>query len=148
MKDTTGYYGDIAIVGIFPNGDGGESDWTPISGSIHYLMVNSHPVDLSKYLFDLTPGDLDTWNWDDAPGFSGTIKAINIGMDARKDGEGTKSFEIVVGTTGTEAHSDEFFVSDLTPEYYEMGLETDPATGVAWTLAGFNAKEFGIKLIQ
>lgn len=148
VKNTTGFYGDVRIIGLFPDGDGMVLDWTPISGTIHYLMVNSHPVDLTKYLFDITPNDIDTWNWQDAPGFSGTIKAVNIGMDARKDNEGTKSFKIVVGDLGTELLSDEYFVSDLTPEYYEMGMETDPATGVAWTVAGFNAKQFGVKVIQ
>lgn len=148
IKNSANYYGDIRIIAIYPDGDGATLDWTPISGTDHYLMVNSHPVDLSKYLYTLTPGDIDTWDWQNVPGFSGTIKAVNISMDARKDDEGTKSFEIVVGNTGTEANSDEFFVSDLTPEYYEFSLEEDPATSLPWTQAGFNAKQFGIKLIS
>ncbi len=148
IKNTAGYYGDIRIVALFPNGDGATLQWTPSTGVTHYLMVNTHPVDLTKYLKDLTPGDIDTWDWEDCPGFSGTIPAINISMDARKDDEGTKSFKIVVGNTGTEAESDEFFVSNLTPEYYEFGLELDPGTGLPWTQVGFNAKQFGVKLIS
>lgn len=148
IKNTSGYYGDVRIIALFPNGDGATLQWNPSVGGPHYLMVNSHPVDLSTYLYDLTPDDIDTWDWEDCPGFSGTIPAINISMDARKDDEGTKSFKIVVGNTGTEAQSDEFFVSDVSPEYYEFGLETDPGTSAAWTQAGFNAKQFGVKLIS
>lgn len=148
IKNAAGYYGDIRIIALFPDGDGATLQWTPNSGTVHFDRVNTHPEDLTKWLQDLTAGHIDTWNWQDCPGFSGTIKAVNISALARKDDEGTKSFEIVVGNTGTEAHSPEFFVSDATPEYYEYSLETDPATGLAWTQVGYNAKQFGIKLIS
>lgn len=146
IKDSAGYYGDIRIIALYADGDGFLLQWNPSTGTVQYLMINSHPVDLTMWIDSLTAGDISTFTWQDCPGFSGTIKAINISMLARKDDEGTKSFSIVVGDSGTEAESEEFFVSDVSPEYYEFGLELDPATGLAWTQAGFNAKEFGVKL--
>lgn len=148
IKNNSGYYGDVRIVLLVPNGDGGVSDWTPDSGSTHYDRVNSYPVDLTKYLETPTANDIDTWDWQDCPGFSGTIKAVNISMFARKDDEGTKSFKIVVGSSGTDGASDEYFVSDALGERYEWGQETDPATGIGWTQAGFNATQWGVKLIS
>lgn len=148
IKDTSGYYGDVRIVALYADGDGFLLQWDPSTGTVQYLMINGHPAVLTTFISTLTPGNISTFTWQDCPGFSGTIKAINISMLAQKDDEGTKSFKIVVGNSGTEASSDEFFLSDISPEYYEMGLELDPATGLAWTQAGFNAKEFGVKLIS
>jgi hypothetical protein len=147
IKDAAGYYGDIRIIALYPNGDV-VTGWTPSAAGTHYTLVNEHPADEDvTYVKTATANLQDIYDWQDCPGFSGTIKAIDISALARKDDEGTKSFKIVVGDTGTEAASDEFFVSD-TYEYYEYGLETDPATGLAWTQAGFNAKRFGVKLIS
>lgn len=143
IKNATGYYGDIRVVALFPNGDGSASDWTPTAGS-HYQSVNTHPADLTNYVAASVVGDIDKWDWEDCPGFSGTIKAVNISMLARKDDEGTKSFKTITGTTV----SDDFFVSDVTPEYYEWSLEDDPAAGPGWTQVGFNATQWGVKLIS
>lgn len=148
IKNNAGYYGDIRIVALFPNGDGGKSDWTPNSGSTHFDRVDTHPLDLTKWLETAVANNIDTWDWQDVPGFSGTIKAVNISLFARKDDEGTKSFKIVVGNTGTLGASDEYFVSDVLGEWYEWGQETDPNTGIAWTQAGFNATQWGAKLIS
>jgi hypothetical protein len=148
FKNTTGYYGDIRIIALYPNGEGSSLLWTPSSGLVHYVDVNTHPVDITKYVKTATPGNIDTYDWEDIPTFSGTIKAVNMGFLANKDDEGTKSFKIVFGNTGTEESSAEFFVSSDTPEYFEHSNELDPATGLAWTQAGWNAKQAGINLIS
>jgi hypothetical protein len=131
IKNEAGYEDDVRNAAIYPDGDGGTLDWTPNSGVTHFDRVNTAPVDLTKWLETATPGDMDLWTFT-LPSLSGTIVGINISVLARKDDEGTKSFKIVVGTTGTDATSDEFFVSDATPEYYEFSLKLDPATGLAW----------------
>jgi hypothetical protein len=147
FKNSSGYYGDIRIIALYINGEGDTLQWTPQTGTVHYVMVNTHPADVTKYVETATPGNIDTYNWEDIPSFSGTVKAVNMGFLANKNDEGTKSFEIVFGNTGTEEHSVDFYVSSDTPEYYEHSNELDPATGLAWTQAGWNAKQAGIKLI-
>lgn len=148
MKNSVGYYGDIRIIALYPNGEGDTLTWTPDSGLVHYTEINTHPADITKFVKTATPGNIDTFNWEDIPTFSGTIKAVNMGFLANKDDEGTKSFEIVFGNTGTEEHSVEFFVSSDAPEYYEHSNELDPATGLIWTQVGWNAKQVGVKLIS
>lgn len=145
IKNEAGYEGDVIVAAAYPDGDGGILDWTPNSGSSHFDRVNSHPVDATKFLSTATPGDIDLWTFT-VPSFSGTIPGINISVLAQKNDEGTKSFKIVVGTTGTDAESDEFFVSDTVPEYYEFSLALDPATGMPW-LPGQTIVA-GVKLIS
>ena len=147
IKNTSGYYGDVNFIPIYPNGDV-ITEWTPSTGSSHYVLIKTAPADLTKNINTATINNRDIFDWDDCPGFSGTLKAINIRFLARKDDEGTKSFKIVTGDTGTEDASAEKFVSDVTEEYYEHSLENDPATGLPWTQVGFNAKRFGVKLIS
>jgi hypothetical protein len=148
IKNEAGYEGDIRNVPIYPASDGGILQWTPNSGSTHFDRVNTHPVDITKWLSTATPGDIDLWGFDTLPAFSGSIVGINISVLVQKDDEGTKSFKIVVGSTGTDAQSDEFFVSTGNPEYYEFSLKLDPATGLAWTAAGVNALIAGVKCIS
>ncbi len=145
IKNEAGYEGDIRNIPAYPSGDGGTLQWTPSSGSTHYTQVDTHPVDLTKWLETATPGDIDLWTFV-LPSFSGTIVAVNFSVLARKDDEGTKSFKIVCGPTGTDALSDEFFVSDVTPEYYEFSLKLDPTTGVAWVPGATITA--GVKLIS
>lgn len=145
IKNEAGYEGDIRNSAVFPSGDGGTLQWTPNSGSTHFDRVNTHPVDLTKWLETATPGDIDLWTFV-LPSFSGSIVAVNISVLARKDDEGTKSFKIVVGPTGTDALSDEFFVSDVTPEYYEFSLKQDPTTAADWAPGA--TITVGVKLIS
>lgn len=145
IKNEAGYEGDIRVLAAYPSADGGTLQWTPSSAGSHFAMVDSHPVDLTKWLETATPGDIDLWDVT-LPSFSGSIVAVNLSVLARKDDEGTKSFKIVVGPTGTDALSDEFFVSDVTPEYYEFSLKTNPTTGGAW-IPG-STFTMGVKLIS
>ena len=55
------------------------------------------------------------------------------------------AFKTVVGDTGTEANSGDFYLED-SYVYHHFPFDTDPATGLAWTRAGFNAKRFGVKV--
>lgn len=148
IKNEAGYEGDIKNVPLYPASDGGILQWTPNSGAVHFDRVNTHPVDITKFLSTATPGDMDLWGFDSLPSFSGTIVGINISVLAQKDDEGTKSFKIVVGTTGTDAQSDEFFVSSNNPEYYEFSLKLDPNTGLPFTQAAINALIVGVKCIS
>ncbi len=145
IKNFAGYEGDARVIAAYATGDGGILQWTPNSGSTHFDRINSHPLDLTKFLSGATPGDIDLWTFV-LPSFSGTIPGINISVLARKDDEGTKSFKIVFGPTGTDAQSDEFFVSDLTPEYYEFSLKTNPTTGLAFVPG--DTITLGVKLIS
>jgi hypothetical protein len=140
------FLGQVTILVVRPNGDV-VSQWTPNSGITHFNRVNDSigADDDTTYVSDGTVGHQDIWDWEDIPGFSGTIKFVEVHMYARKDDEGSKSFQTVVGDTGTEAHSGDFFVSD-NYVYYDQCFDTDPATGFAWTRTGFNTKRFGAKV--
>jgi len=134
------YGGDVKIIAVRPNGDV-ITQWTPTGGGPSYTQVNEDFSD-----FDATKLS-DILDWQDIPGFAGTIQGIQASMNAKKDDEGLRTFKTVTGDTGSEEQSDEFFLSD---DYvcYRTCQDVDPATGLPYTQAGFNAKRFGVRVIQ
>lgn len=148
------FLGDVQIGALRPNGDVVTS-WTPNTGSVHWSLINDFEPPSGTwgwgsdsdgtYISSGTVGAQDIWDWEDIITFSGQIKFIQLSMFARKDAEGTKKFAIVTGNTGSEDQSPDFSVED-DYVYHQYILDKDPATGLAWTVTGFNAKRFGVKV--
>ncbi len=142
---TTTRFGDVEILGIVPNGDV-VSDFTTSSGSAHFSLVNEIPVDNdTTYVKSGTIAQQDIWDWQDIPTFSGTLKSVVISMCARKDDEGSKAFKIVVGDTGTEDESEDFYVGD-SYIYHHTAWDLDPNGDIPWTRTNFNSKRWGVKI--
>lgn len=145
--DIPGYWGDLRILKVLPNGDTAQADWTPNSGSVHFDRVNELPSDDdTTYVSAAVAGKKDAWDWQDLPAFLGAIRCVQVSMAARKDDEGSKAFRIGVGATLAEAVSSDYYVND-SYIYYHFPWDLDPATGLPWTVAGFNAKQFGPELV-
>lgn len=142
---TSTRFGDVKIVGIVPDGDTAHSDWTPNSGSVHFSRVNEIPADYdTTYLSTATAGNLDIWDWQDIPSFTGTLQSVVISICARKDDEGSKAFQIVAGASGTDDVSEDFYVGD-NYVYHHTGWDEIPGGG-SWTRAAFNAEKWGVKV--
>ncbi len=132
---------------VFPNGDTGVADFTPNSGAVSFDRVKEHgPDDDSTYIEGGVVGNKTILDWDDIPGFSGTIPFVQSSLYLRKTAEGSRAARFVTGASGTESNSDDFYLGDNYVYYEDFGQEADPATSLAWTRAGFNAKQFGIEI--
>ncbi len=146
-KTANSFRGDIKIIGRRTNGDV-ITDFTPTGGGTSFDQINEDYSDFdTTTIASATPGDQAIFDWQDIPGFSGTIQAVQISMLAKKDDEGLRTIKIVTGDTGTEESSDEYYLSD---DYvvYHTPQDVDPATGLAYTQAGYNAKRFGVEMVQ
>lgn len=141
------FLGDVKIQLILTNGDSTPLNWIPSgTGTTHWNLINEVPPDDdTTYVYQTATGSVDLWQWQDIPAFSGTVLGVQYSLYARKDAEGSKEFQQVVGTSGTNTFntispSDDYI-------WYPWCYDTDPDTGIAWTQVGFNAKVFGAKLI-
>ncbi len=65
---------------------------------------------------------------------------------ARKTDAGTRSFKTIARSDVTEADAGAFNHASGSCGYYQDICEADPDTDVAWTEAGVDAAEFGIKI--
>ena len=146
--DVPGYWGDIKILRVVPNGDTAQADWTPKTGVVHYDQVHEIPKDDdTTYVATGVAGNKDSWDWENLSPLTGVIRTVQLSAAARKDDEGSKSFRTGVGATLSEAQSDTFNIND-SYVYYHFNWDVDPATGLPWTIPNFNAKQFGIELMS
>lgn len=132
-----------------PNADGATHQWTPKSGGSHFVEINENPCDLdASYVETLSVGNVDSYGWQDLATLNKTIKSVQLTYWARTNDEGAppRQFQGTIGAGGTEEQTQTY---GLSTDYigHHQCFDTDPATGVDWTVPLFNAKEFGIKLV-
>ncbi|MDO8562376.1 MAG: hypothetical protein Q7S25_00875, partial [Candidatus Limnocylindria bacterium] len=142
------YLGDVRVQALLPNAAGAHSQWTPSGGAVaNYTMVDeATPNDDTDYNSDATVGDIDTYAFSDLTPTTGTVKAVQTVIDARKDDAGTRTIAPVVREGGVDYVGPNHNVG--TTYAFQMDIyETDPATAAAWTVAAVNGDEFGVKVI-
>lgn len=154
VLDTSGahnndFLGDVTISAHFPDADGTSHAWvcstgTPDTGVDHDCVDEVVPNDDTDYLSTNTIDAKSTFALADAAA-GANIKAIQIVTSQRKAAEGPGKIKHVVRSNSTDYDQTEQGIGGMTYSYLRSIVETDPATGVAWDEAGFNAVEIGIK---
>ena len=141
------FLGDLRVQAIFPDGAGGNTQWTPSANANWQNVDETTPNDDTDYNSDATVGDRDTYTYGNLSPATASIKAVQIMTYARKDDAGTRTIAPVVRLSAV--NYDQASLPNLTTSYQYLPqvLETSPATTVAWTLSEVNGAEFGEKVI-
>ena len=125
----------------------GSVRWTLIQkpSLSNFNFVNEVPPDDNdSYLSDATVNDQDLYTFPPLAGSS--IFAVAVNLRACKDDSGTRSVRALAKSASTTAdNGTDFALSQSVYADYVGIFETDPNTGVPWTVAGVNAAQFGIK---
>jgi hypothetical protein len=119
--------------------------WVCLGAVSQYKLVNeSNPDGDSSYIKDSTVGDISRFTF---PAITGsTIRTVMVWANAKKDDGGLRSIQASIKSGATVATSGTDVPLGGNYQYLPMQCPTDPNTGVAWTAAGVNAAEFGIKV--
>lgn len=135
------------VIGQLPNSDGGVSQWTCSTGTTHYAMVDeATPGGDTDYLSSATPNDRDVWGYPSVGvGTGATVYAVMQRIWARKDDAGVRTIDGVARIGGVNYDGGAAFPLTATYAPYEQIRTVDPSTTAAWTVAGVNAAELGIK---
>ncbi len=148
VLDTTGssprnnFLGDVMVKTLYPAADATYTQWTPLTGSSHWLMVNEKDMDGDgSYVFDSTATHRDSYTMQ-AIGVNSTIYAAQLNLGARKGDAGLRQIAPFVrqsstnygGATATLS-TDWLFYSQMMPQ--------DP-TGTNWTPTTLNGDEYGM----
>lgn len=142
------FLGEVRVQTIYPTSDGHSTQWTPNSGANNFSRVNETLVDDdTSFVSSATPGQIDTYNHG-ALVSAGAILGVQTNITARKDDVGSRSIaaDVYDGTTdfvNSNAHGLLSSYQDFTDIY-----ETDPSTGLPWTAANFNARQFGVLMVS
>jgi hypothetical protein len=139
------FLGECRIITSVPNADGSSLQWTPSTGTAHWSLVDEIPPNATDHVLSSTPGHIDLLVLPDiAP--TGPVLAAQTVIMALKDDVGVRQIAEQCksgATTGTGATE----TMTSTNAFYKTLRETDPATSAQWTLSGFNAAEWGAKVI-
>jgi hypothetical protein len=139
------FLGDVKVVTILPNADGSNTGWTPSSGTAHYAVVDEAPAnDDTDYLYTSTVGATDTENFQDVS-LTGSILGVLQLACLRKDDAGSREAALICRSGGSDYEGPQVALGN-SYTYLKQLRESDPATGVAWTVTGLNAAQFGVRM--
>jgi hypothetical protein len=116
-------------------------------GAANWMAVSEIPADdNNSYVTDATVNDQDRYVY---PAIAGSqVLGVAVTMRAEKDDAGTRTIRAVTKSSATIADNGvDFPLTQNSYQYFQGYFDTDPATGVAWTVSGVNAAEFGVKTI-
>jgi hypothetical protein len=139
------FLGDHRIVCVIASsGNGGQTDWSPSTGSDHGALVDENPPNESDYNQSGTAGHRDTYNFA-AVGVSGTVKAVQTANLLKADAAGVRSVGDVIRISSTNYDgTGQSLGSDWS---FKLAIHTtNPATSTAWTVGGVDGAEFGVKV--
>lgn len=138
------FLGDISVFRVRPNGVGDSSDFTPSAAVDNYTLVDEDAQDGdTTYVESKTADELDLYEYEDLD--ADEIDEILFVIDRpilRKTDAGTRTYNLAAKSGATTELSD---VRQLSETYVRQDYlwPLDPDTGVAWTVSGFNAAQFG-----
>lgn len=110
-------------------------------------QTGTRPNGDGVYVYDSVAGEIIDYTHQQLTGIVGNILGVCHYSYVRKDDVGTKIFVQWTNSAGTIESS-----SNVSPgntyQYWLDILENDPNTSTQFTLAGFNATNFGVKVIS
>lgn len=142
------FWGDTRIFPSYPDGNG---NYSQLVGSDGNSVNNYQQVDevgaasTADFNASATDGEKDTYTFQDLPVSVGTIRGVEIRMNAEKSDAGVKGIRSVTRRSSTDSFGQDFALSEDDAPYMEL-LPTDPIAAAAWTIPNFNATEFGAEV--
>lgn len=140
---------DCRILPLAPNGNGNSSGLTGSDGNSvdNYLLVDDGATsdEDATYVAGSVAGTRDTYALPAMPVTPASIVGVMVTGRMRKDDAGARSARVVTRSGGVDYESADIALADGYLNYTDLRL-VDPATGVAWTEAGVNALEAGVKV--
>lgn len=145
------FLSDTRVYPLYPIGDG---FYLMLVGSDADSIDNWMLVDeagtpvTTDYVFSVTPGDMDSYEFQNLPVGVGTIRGIEIRSHAAKNETGTKQIRHLTRRGGSDSFGPDHVLAAI-PVYqtHQDVLEQDPHAGPGtWTIPNINATEWGVEV--
>lgn len=135
------FLGDCRVDTLLPNADGNYSQFTPSTGTTHYVLVDEATPNTTDYNSSATAAQKDSYGLANLATLSSqTIFGVMATAYAAKTDAGARSIKVGMrsGTTDTVSAGQGLSTGYL---YFHNIHETDPNTAAAWTESGVNSAE-------
>lgn len=141
------FLGTLKIQCLRPTAAGNTTAWTPVIATNWSNVDDPDPDDDTSYVAATAVGTKDTYTFADlhTSASGATITGVLLSLVAEKDDLLVRKIVPVVRSGGSDYDGSAI---TLTGSYVHSTqlYETNPATSVAWTYAGVNAAQFGVKV--
>lgn len=145
VTDTSTKLGESRVETLYPNADTAVKQWTPLTGTENYAMVDEAQCDGdATYVYSQTAAtdNYDFANLSDNPA---SVRAVQAVTFAKKTDTATRN--IYLQTVSGATTSDGPAIPLLsTYTRFNRIMETDPATSAAWAYTAVNAVKGGPKI--
>lgn len=141
------FLGDVRAEAILPNGAGNTTGMTPSTGSNYTCVDDTTPNDDTDYVSSSVATTKDTYAFANLTTSPVTIFGVQTVLTQRKDDAGHRFTCPVTRTGATDYDGSNYAVLDS----YSMDCQvrqSNPNTSAAWTEAGVNGAEFGMKVVS
>jgi hypothetical protein len=142
------WMGECRVVSLLPStGNGSNTDFTCSSSTDHGALVDeATPNDDTDYVYSSTLNHVDTWNFP-ALGYTGTIKGVQMNLQAKKTESGTRAIAAVTRPASTNrVHAMNRYLGTTDYLSYAAMWELNPEDSAAWEVADVDGAEFGVKI--
>jgi len=149
INDTTGsdnnsWIGRGGIYGLFPEGAGTYTDFTPSAGANWQCVDEKPPNDDTDYVQSGTVTDQDTYEMEDLVPVVGGVTAVQWLARAKLESAGAGNFQRLIRYSGADYNGGDLAV-DVSYKYFSEIFDTC-LDGTAWTIAKVNALEAGMEI--
>lgn len=137
------FFGPVKIYAEMPTADASPLNWSPNSGTVHFVLVDEIPPDNDvTYVSDGTPGDIDQYTYQ-VTGIpsDGAVQTLQHDLDTRADAGTPTICSVAAGNASSQT-----FQPSTSYRIFTTAWDNDPGGG-AWALAHF-PKAFGPKEVS
>jgi hypothetical protein len=153
VNDTSGnvqnsWIGEGGVYLLKPNSDD-TTQWTPSSGTVHYVLVDEVPKNTTDYIHAQNVGAKDIFGFTDLPPEVNIVDYVEIISQAALAQSGFNAYTHVIKLGTTEYTGNTHNVTSVTPNFvlYKDGWALNPQTGTDWQVSEINNLKAGVKIV-
>lgn len=144
--------GDQTVEGLLPTGDGASTDWTPSTGSTHYVLVDdpATALDTADYVASSTIGHEDYYELANLSFIQGDINGVAVAVTAALDAVGARTMRARFrNSSGTEYGSATAFTVAGTIASEQLTIfDVNPVSTSAWAVADIDGAQWGVEVVS
>ena len=145
VTDTSTKLGESRVETLYPNADTAVKQWTPLTGTDNYAMVDEAQCDGDATYVYASSAATDNYDFGNLSDNPASVRAVQAVTFAKKTDTSTRNIylQTVSGATTSDG-SAQALLSTYTR--FNRIMETDPNTAAAWTYTNVNAVKGGPKI--
>lgn len=139
------FLGDVRVQSLVPNAAGTYTQLAPTGAANNYVNVGEMPYNNATYNASPTVGQRDTYALSDLAANTASVLGMQSVAHMQKSDAGLANAKVAL-VSGGGLYYDASQSLSTSAVVYTQVRPTDPATAVAWTVAGANGLEAGMEV--